>query len=229
MLDSVCPRKHRRHQGHSAPQKEAQERDLRPQLPLPSRGQACGDPGNSDAKPPAPGGANRREQRGSHLPASPSRCERFILPLGLTMISPVSVAAFGVPLPSWVQPPSPFLLLFPLLLSTVLTSPCVGGCDELLAVSRLRFPYGHRDIISSLEIPLASRAPASVPVLGGPIKRGPQLGPSTEHSWVLKLLGSAVSAPRTPLLRQDHEALHHCPLSARGRGRLLPPRAPGTQ
>lgn len=90
-------------------------------LSVPSWGQACRNPAKTDVKPPASGGANHQEQHGCHLQAPSGRCECFVLPLGFTILSSVSVVIFGVPLPSRVQPTSSPLHL--LLLSTVMTSP----------------------------------------------------------------------------------------------------------
>lgn len=177
-------------------------------------------------KPPASGSPNHQEQHGSHLQAPSSRCEHLILPFGFTILSSVSVTAFGVPLPSSVQPTSPLPLL---LLSTVMTSPW-GREASIRSSLSASFCFLTGTMTSSLpwKFHLPSCAPTSVPVLGGPIKRGSQFSISTEHSRVLKLLGS-VSAPGKPLLRQDHEALRDCPLSPRARGCLLLSSALGTK
>lgn len=129
------------------------------------------------------------------------------------------VTAVGVPLPSRVQPTSPLHLL---LLSTVMTSPRgKRSCAELLTLSYFSFRIGTMTSSVPWKFHLPSYAPTSVPVLRVPIKRGSQLSISTEHSRVLKLLGSSVSAPGKPLLCQDHEALCDCPLSPRASGSLL--------
>ncbi|VCX10411.1 unnamed protein product [Gulo gulo] len=70
---------------------------------------------------------------------------------------------------------------------------------------------------------LPSCASSSVRGLTVPIKRGSQISFSTEHSRVLKLLDSRVSAPGKPLLSQDHEALCDRPFSPCARGCLLHP------
>lgn len=100
-------------------------------------------------------------------------------------------------------------------------APGKRSCAELLTLSYFSFHIGTMTSSLPWKFLLPFYAPTSVPVLGVPIKRGSQLSISTEHSRVLKLLGSSVSAPGKPLLCQDHEALCDCPLSPRASGGLL--------
>lgn len=100
-------------------------------------------------------------------------------------------------------------------------APGKRSCAELLTLSYFSFRIGTMTSSVPWKFHLPSYAPTSVPVLRVPIKRGSQLSISTEHSRVLKLLGSSVSAPGKPLLCQDHEALCDCPLSPRASGGLL--------
>lgn len=85
----------------------------------PSWGQACGDPRKTDMKSLASGGANHYERDGSHLQAPSSRCEGSIFLVGFAILPQASVTAFGIPLPSRVQPTSSLLHLPPL--SSVMT------------------------------------------------------------------------------------------------------------
>lgn len=129
----------------------------------------------------------------------------------------VLVMASSVPLPSLGQPTASLLYL--LLLSAMMTSSWGGETEHSSSLSA-SFSFLIDTMTSSLpwKFHLPSCAPPSASVLRVPIKKGSQLSISAEHSRVLKLLGSVVSALGKLLLRQDHEALRDC---------LLPPRAGG--
>lgn len=109
-----------------------------------------------------------------------------------------------------------------LLLSTVMTSCWTGEAVQSSSLSAsFTFLIGTMTSFLPWKFHLLSCAPTSVPVLRVPIKKGSHLSVSTEHSRVLKLFGSEVSAPGKLLLCRDHEALRDCPLSPPPSGCLL--------
>lgn len=109
-----------------------------------------------------------------------------------------------------------------LLLSTVMTSCWAREAVQSSSLSAsFTFLLGTMTSLLPWKFHLPSCVPTSVPVIRVPIKKGSQLSVSTEHSRVLKLFGSEVSAAAKLLFCRDHEALHDCPLSPRASGCLL--------